>query len=58
MTFLTILTALLQLFAVWAQTPDGTNAIAAMICGAALLRMPGRIVLFATLLIHLALILA
>ena len=46
----------LGLLAHWLGTTDGTNITMALICGIAMCGVPTRLVLFATLYVHLALL--
>ena len=53
---MTTLTLYLTTLLTWVQTPDGTNITMALICGIAMCGVPARLVLFATLCMHLALL--
>lgn len=46
----------LNVLAQWLATPDGANITMAFLCSAALLEVPTRLVLLATLCVHLALL--
>lgn len=46
-------TALLATLHAWAQTPDGTNTIAAIICMLEILGLPSRLCLLLTLALHI-----
>ena len=53
---MTTLTLYLTTLLTWVQTPDGTNITMALICGIAMCGVPARLVLFAMLCVHLALL--
>jgi hypothetical protein len=53
---MTTLTLYLTTLLTWVQTTDGTNITMALICAVALCGVPARLVLFATLCVHLALL--
>lgn len=53
---MTTLTLYLTTLLTWVQTTDGTNITMALICGIAMCGVPARLVLFATLCVHLALL--
>ena len=53
---MTTLTLYLTTLLTWVQTPDGTNITMVLICGIAMCGVPARLVLLATLCVHLALL--
>lgn len=54
---MTTFTLYLPLLLAWAQSPDGTNALFALVCFMGLFGLSGRICLGLTLALHLLLIL-